>query len=213
MLVLAVTVVLRRRRARRVLRLAPPQQVDETSGLTADAAEPPRLDMQFDILGATRSMMMFTLEYRLEIANRSDRALRDVGIAARITSPGRKGQLLPTQGAACESLAIERIGPQQSRSMTGSLRLPLAELVPLRQGYAPLLIPLVDITLDIAGVQGLRRVLVIGHPSPSGLGRIQPIRLDGDLGSIPGLQAQPVELPPVSEPEGTTALGAADAAR
>ncbi|MEL7446291.1 MAG: hypothetical protein AAGK02_10815, partial [Pseudomonadota bacterium] len=80
---------------------------------------PPRIDLLLDITGATRSMMMFSVDFRLVIANRSPKAVRDVQVAAVLTSAQR--------GAAGPGNAIEfdrpdpvniaRIGPNQSETI------------------------------------------------------------------------------------------------
>lgn len=190
--VLGVVVAVRRRRPK-VLRLAAPAK---RAGQAADDADdeqaPMRLDCQLDILSATRSMMMFAIEYRLEIANRSPRAVRDLRVTTRLGYPGRTGEEAALVPTAEDCQAILRIGPHQSRSITGTLRLPLSEIAPIRQGAAPLLIPLLPIILESAGNQPETRLFVIGTPSPANLGRLQPIRLDIAPGGITGLRALPV---------------------
>lgn len=182
-----------RRRQPKGLRLAAPAK--GTAATEADDEAPPRLDCQFDILSAARSMMMFTIEFRVEIANRSDRAVRDLRITTRLGYPGRTGEEAPLAETAENMQTIPRIGPYQSRSITGTLRLPLNAIEPLRQGAAPLLIPLIHALLESPGQVQETRVFVAGTPSPTNLGRLQPIRLDVAPGGIAGLKALPVNAP------------------
>ena len=57
-------------------------QAPETLGADAEPLLP-RIDLTLDIPGATRSVMMFTLQYRLTIANRTPRAANDLSLAVQ----------------------------------------------------------------------------------------------------------------------------------
>lgn len=181
-----------RRRQPRPLRLAPPAPEEAV-------AELPRLDITLDIVSATRSLMMFTIAYRINLANRTDRAVSDLSLAVQLASARRGASNAPSSGAAQQVLALARIGPHQSRSVSSEIKLPLAEIAILRQGSVALFIPLLHITLAGEGQQALTRSFVIGSPSTSGAGRLHPILLDSPPGSIPGLRAQAVDVPPVSQ--------------
>lgn len=180
-----------RRRQPRPLRLALPAPEDAVPEL-------PRLDITLDVISATRSLMMFTLAYRINLANRTDRAVNDLSLAVQLASARRGASNAPSSGAAQQVLALARIGPHQSRSVSGEIKLPLAEIAILRQGSAALFIPLLHTTLEGEGQQALTRSFVIGTPSTSGAARLHPILLDNTPGSIPGLRAQAVDVPPVS---------------
>lgn len=183
-----------RRRKPKTLRLAAP--VAGASPDTAAASEPPRLDLTLEITAATRSVMMFTINYRLTIANRSDRAVSDLNAAAKLVcARGSAGGAAPA-GAAQGLESIARIGPHQARSVTGTVQLPLSAIVPLRQGQTPLFIPLVHVTLEGEGLPADTKTFVIGTPSASG--RVHPIPLDQPPGSIAGLVAQAVAIPAAS---------------
>lgn len=183
-----------RRRKPKTLRLAAP--VAGASPDTAAASEPPRLDLTLEITAATRSVMMFTINYRLTIANRSDRAVSDLNAAAKLVcARGSAGGAAPA-GAAQGLESIARIGPHQARSVTGTVQLPLSAIAPLRQGQTPLFIPLVHVTLEGEGLPADTKTFVIGTPSASG--RVHPIPLDQPPGSIAGLVAQAVAIPAAS---------------
>jgi hypothetical protein len=185
-----------RRRKPKVLALAAPL----AAAPEADAGLPelPRLDLTLDITGATRSVMMFTLQYRLNIANRSDRAVNDLALGVELACARASGGNAPSPGAAQALAAIARIGPHQARSITGTVQLPLTAIQPLRQGAVPLFVPLVHVTFDGEGQRAFSRSFVIGPPSPHGAGRVHPIALDQPPGAILGLVAQGVSMPTVS---------------
>jgi len=179
-----------RRRKPKVLRLAAPTGA---AARPVAAAEPPRLDLTLDITAATRSVMMFTLEYRLTIANRSDRAFGNCNAAVQLACARAAAGGAPSAGAAQGVERIARIGPQQARSISGRVQLPLSAITPLRQGQTPLFIPLVHVTLEGEGLPAHTRTFVIGTPSQSG--RVHPISLDQPPGGIAGLVAQGVTVP------------------
>ncbi len=183
-----------RRRKPKVLRLAAPA---EAAAQAAATAEPPRLDLTLEVTAATRSVMMFTLEYRLTIANRSARAVSDCNAAVQIVcaraSAGTGAGGAPSAGAAQGLERIARIGPHQARSLGGRVQLPLSAIAPLRQGQTPLFIPLIHVTLEGEGRPARTSTFVIGTPSTSG--RVHPIALDQPPGGIAGLVAQAVTVP------------------
>ena len=183
-----------RRRKPEALRLAAPVAGTPEARDPAAAATP-RLDLALEITAASRSLMMFTLEYRLTIANRSERAVCDLNTALQLAcARAGAGQ---AAGTAQALAAVDRIGPHQGRSLTGRLQLPLAAIAPLRQGQTPLFVPLVHVTLEGENLPAQVRTFVIGTPSASG--RVHPIPLDVPPGGIAGLIAQIVAVPPASQ--------------
>jgi len=196
LVLLAGGALLWRQRKPKALRLAAPASQLETD---APAEDLPRLDLALEIAGATRSVMMFKLQYRLTIANRSDRAVSDLAIAVQLACARASAAVsagnAPSPGAAQRTGQIERIGPHQARTFTGEVQLPLAAIVPFRQGMMPLFVPLVHVTLEGEGQRALARSFVIGTPSTSGAGRVHPIPLDKPPGTIAGLVAQSVAIP------------------
>lgn len=191
LLLLGGGAILWRRRKPKPLRLAAPVE-NVPASEDPIAAAPPRLDLALEITAATRSLMMFTIEYRLTIANRSERAVGDLHTAVQLAC-ARAGAA-PSPGAAQALAAVDRIGPQQARSVTGTVRLPLSAVQPLRQGQTPLLVPLLHVTLEGENLPSQTRTFVVGTPSPSG--RVHPIALDVPPGGIPGLVAQAVAHTP-----------------
>lgn len=192
---LGAALLWRRRPRPAAMRIAPP-----LAGPRAEppaAAAPPRLDLTLEIASATRSLMMFTLEYRLVIANRSDRAVNDARVAVQLVCARTSGGAGPSAGAAQALADAGRIGPHQARTVTGTVQLPLSAITPLRQGQTPLFIPLAHVTLEGDGLPAQLRSFVIGTRSNSG--RVHPIALDVPPGGIAGLVAQAVAVPPAEQ--------------
>lgn len=181
-----------RRRKPKVLRLAAPVATKDE-----DDAEPalPRIDISVEIPGSSRSVMTFTLRYRINLANRSDRAVNDLSVAVQVTT-ARQGQSNAAPLAAAQNVTrVERIGPHQSRSVTGEVQLPFAGIAPVMQGRKMLFIPLLHVTLEGEGQQALARSFVIGTPGVTE-GRVQPLRMDMLPGSAPELRARAIAAPP-----------------
>ena len=193
LLALAGGIAVWRNRRPKVLRLAAPPPGMESPD--APVPDLPRLDVTLDIISATRSVMKFTLAYRINLANRTDRAVSDLGLAVQLASARRGGTNAPSPGAAQQVLALARIGPHQNRSVSGEIQLPLADIEILRQGSTPLFIPLLHVTLEGEGQSALAHSFVIGNPSAGGSARLHPILLDQPPGSVPGLRAQPIAIP------------------
>lgn len=192
-------VFLWRRRKPKVLRLAAPSPAAARAAERGQATVPDLADLHLtlDVTTATRSLMMFTLGYRLNIANRSGRAVSDIRIAVQLVcaraSANPPGANVPSVGAAQALSEAPRIGPHQARTITGQVQLALSAIQPLRQGTTPLFVPLVHVTIEAEGQPALTKSFVIGTPSSSG--RVHPIQLDQPPGGIAGLVAQAVAVP------------------
>lgn len=155
--------------------------------------EQPRIDWQIDIAGATRSLMMITLDCRITIHNRSERALRNLGVTGALVCAQRSATSPDSVADETALETLERIGPQQSGTITAQLQLPLQEMQPLRQGQKPLCIPLAQISVQTGGNPPRQRSFVIGLPSAASPGRLHPIPLDTPPGSIHGLLSREVK--------------------
>jgi hypothetical protein len=183
-----------RQRKPRVLRLAAPVAVRDGED---DEPVLPRIEVSAEIPGASRSVMTFTMRYRINLANRTDRAVNDLAVAVQVTT-ARQGQSNAAPVAAARSVTrVERIGPHQSRSLSGEVQLPFAEIAPIMQGRTMLFIPLLHVTIEGEGQQALARSFVIGTPGASE-GRVQPLRMDMLPGSAPDLRARPIAPPPAA---------------
>jgi hypothetical protein len=186
--------LLMRRRKPKVLRLA--AHPAAAAGEPEAAPDLADLHLILDVTSATRSIMMFTLGYRLTISNRSGRAVGNLTSAVELVCARASAGRGPSAGAAQALGGIERIGPHQARSISGEVQLPLSAIQPLRQGTKPVFVPLVHVTLEAEGLPAITRSFVVGPRSPSG--RVHPIGLDQGPGGITGLVAQAIAAPPAS---------------
>ncbi len=139
--------------------------------------------------------MMFTLQYRLSLANRAAHAVSDISVAVELACARRGAGNAASPGAAQQLETIARIGPHQTVAVTGEVQLPLSQIAPLRQGNLALFIPMAHVTLEGNGQPAFARSFVIGTPSAASTGRLHPIRLDVPPGSILDLRAQSVTIP------------------
>lgn len=186
-------VLLWRRRKPKLLRLAAALQAQDAD----EEPAVPRIDLSLEIPGATRSVMMFTLRYRLTLANRTERAVNDLSVAVQLACAQRGSSNAAPVAAAPGSQPLERIGPHQSRSISGEVQLPLTAVTPILHGKTALFIPLLHVTIEGEGQQALAKSFVIGTPS-GGEGRVQPIVLAGPPGALPPLAARAIDLPPTA---------------
>ncbi|MGB3469495.1 MAG: hypothetical protein WBA51_01575 [Erythrobacter sp.] len=178
----------------------PPLAPKPSPAAQASRPQPmPRLSLSLEIGSATRSVMMFTLQYRLTIANRTDTAVRDLAISARLASAQRGASKAAAIAGSQPIGTIDRIGPQQSRSITATMQLPMVEVRALRQGSTPVFIPLLHIVLKGIGHAPVTTSFVIGTPSEANQLRLHPITLDTPPGSVTGLRANELRQP-ISEP-------------
>ncbi len=161
------------------------------------ANAPARIDIELEIVRATRSVMNFTVDYRLILANRTDGAVRDVSVSAILTS-AQAGAQNPG-GLAFDRPdpeQIARIGPNKSHAISGQAQLPTAKLQVLRQGNTPLFVPLLQVTVTQANGEPVTRHYVIGQPSAASSTRLHPIPLNTPPGGIPGLRARELDIQP-----------------
>lgn len=128
-----------------------------------------------------RSAAYATLKYRLTLSNRTDAPLTDVVVGIDLVSAHANAAM--EEQVAIETTALEkrheiaRIAPRQFVTLDGQVQLPLAQAHVIRQGWLPLLVPLMRVRVDGPGESALLKTFVVGLGSPGG-GRLQPIRLD-----------------------------------
>ena len=178
---------------------APPAPETARTAAASSASPPaagaptPRIALSLSVEGATRSVMMFTLKFRLTIANRSDRAVRDLALSAQLASAQRGQSNAPSLAMGQPIGSVERIGPQQSHTVSGSIQLPMSQVRAIQQGATPVFIPLLHVTLDGPELPAQTTSFVIGTPSEAGGLRLHPITLDAQPGTIHGLRANKVK--------------------
>jgi len=158
--------------------------------------EEAKLALTLDIVSATRSMMMLTIDYRLNVANRSERAIRDLAVSPELTTARRDQPARPgpsQQQGARSTKKIARIGPHQSEAISGTVQLPVAEIRPIMQGRKPLYVPLLHIEIGLEQLAPVKHSFVIGLPSETSTTRLHPISLDVPPGGLPPLLARKLE--------------------
>ena len=143
--------------------------------------------------------MKFSLEFRLNISNRSSHAVRDLAITSTLASARRDSGIAMPNGEQPVQL-VERIGPHQSRSVTGMLEVPWKEVHALRQGQTPLFVPLLLVTIEASGLPKHTRSFVIGTPSAASQAKLHPIPLDTPPGGVSGLRAREVKQVEAKQP-------------
>ncbi len=168
-----------------------PAKGDDALAPSTPAQRP--LHVEFDVVSATRSLMMLTLECRVSFSNRSDHAARDIVVSGSLVCAQRSATGSTGSNANAPTQTIERIGPQQSRAITMQLQLPLSEIQPIRQGEKPLCIPLAQVAFETHDNRAETHSFVIGSPSLANTNRLHPIPLDTPPGGIAGLLARAVK--------------------
>ncbi len=159
---------------------------------------PARIDIDIEIVRATRSVMNFTLDYRLNLANRTANAVRDVSVSAILTS-AQSGAIPGSSVLGFdrpEPVIIPRIGPNKSHAESGQVQLPTSKLQVMRQGNVPLFVPLLQITITQGNGEPVTRHYVVGQPSTASAARLQPIPLNTPPGGIPGLRVRELDIQP-----------------
>lgn len=158
----------------------------------AKAKPTPPLDvaLRLDIKSASRSLMRMSVEFTLEIVNRTDHAVRDLNVAGEL-STAREGAAGPAPVDKTQHLTkVDRIAPRQSRRVSGTLQLLMSEITAIRQNGNPVVIPLIHFRLGTANQPAIKRTFVVGTPSATSTTRVHPLLFDGPPGGLPPLRAQ-----------------------
>ena len=147
-----------------------------------------------------RSMMMLTLKFETQIANRQYRALRDVRLSADLISAKRnlpmEQQMASPQSGLTELSRTDRIGPQQMGSLRCQLQMPVSELEIFQQGQTPLCVPILRLRIEAEGIEPQHHTFLLGHAPVQPGGRVQPLPLSGPPGGYADVQAKRLEVQP-----------------
>jgi len=150
----------------------------------AAALPDPQIDFALD--DAEMTLLNAVVHYRLRIANPGPAAIADVALHAVLGQAGR--DLSPQVDAAAglaewpAIAALPVLAPGAAQVVTGTLRLPLATIEPIRHQGRMLFVPVVRIAIGFAAADGRRgaigRAFVLGEEqSPPGP-RVAPLRLE-----------------------------------
>jgi hypothetical protein len=162
----------------------PPAPVvsEPTPQPAAPAAEPHPLHIAIELRKLTLTLMNAALGYRLTLTNAGPEPLEDIAIAADLigahASLPREAQLAGLETDLPVSHRLPGLAPGESGDVTGEVRVPLSQLLPIAQGRARLFVPLARFRVGAEGQEPRCFTLVAGQPSPSGNGAVQPVRLD-----------------------------------
>ncbi len=164
--------------------------VDAALDQVGASAIPPRFDVAFEVQGINRSLMAVMVSGHIVIKNRGERAIRDIGISAELTSahhPSAKsdGNLQKLEG-------VDRVGPHQTQREKVSLKLPLDQIQGIRREGVPFFVPLVRLEVAAEGAEAKRLDIVLGSVPPGGNTKLQPLRLDGPPGAYDHLRGHPL---------------------
>ena len=168
---------------------APSQVIDKPFATKPGAANDDQpanlsdaLKVELTAVKLTRSFRNATLAYRVTLHNRSPRALEQVAVAGELIgahgSQPLENQIASSGADLPELHRVERLSLGQSRTLDGTLTLPLEAIVPIRQGSAALFVPLFRLVVAGTGMEPLARTFVVGQPSAGATGRLTPFRLD-----------------------------------
>ena len=149
----------------------------------AEAAPVPHAALTLDLAAARMSATLVnaSLSYRLVLS--ASAQAHDVvivgGMTAAHASRPTQDQLDPRN--APELHTLRSIGAGEIIEVAGEIRLPLAEITPIRHGNAALFVPLVRLEVT-ATVDGrpftMRAAFVVGLEEGAAGQRLQPFRLD-----------------------------------
>ena len=143
--------------------------------------EPEQISVALEPLRFSVSLVNATLLYRLRLTNLGAHAIGPVAIAADMI--GAHASLsddsqLGRDGSGFELRhELAALGPGESAELQGELRLPLADVTPIRNGIATLIVPLVRMRVEGPGIMVTRAVVVGESPVEAG-GLLRPFRLD-----------------------------------
>ncbi|MEP5937212.1 MAG: hypothetical protein ABJ239_02690 [Erythrobacter sp.] len=156
------------------------------------AATKGRFALDLQILTVMRSLRMVTVTGRVTIANRSDRALRDVAISGDLISASKSvpmEQQMARDGVQLAGLTqIERIGPNKSHAIDVTLQIPIGEIDGFRQGNVPMFVPLARICADCDSADRVAKTYVLGVSSPGQ--KLHPLPLNGPPGGYQNVGAR-----------------------
>ncbi len=180
----------------------PEEAIEVETATPIAATNTPNIELKLEIEQLSRSMMTMTLRCRVTLANRSDRAARDIAICADLVSANRQlpmdAQVAGATAFLPEIGSAERIGPHKTQSVSGTLTLPIQQLAAFKHSNRPMFVPLVRVRMDCAGSEPQFCTFVVGiaaDPSLKSSSKLHPVPLDGIPGSYPNVRSRPIAIP------------------
>lgn len=157
----------------------------------------PSIVIHAEAVNLARSMMNATLQYRLSITNRTQEALGSLEIGGDLVAAHNRRPIDEQIAAPSLPLALQhrlaRLAPGQTVEFVGTLRLPLAEVQPIFQANAPLLVPLMRWRAAGSGAGSAARTWVVGMLPQAAGGRLHPFRLDEQPQTYAQIGSRPID--------------------
>ncbi len=158
------------------------------------AAEKGRFVLDLKITSIVRSVMMVTVKATITVANRSDRALRDLTVSGDLISASKSmpmEQQIAREGANLPPLVtMERVGPNKTQTTEVTLQLPTGQIDGFRQGNIPMFVPLARICADCEAADAQIKTFVLGVEAAGA--KLHPLPLNGMPGEYQGVGSRPV---------------------
>ena len=140
--------------------------------------------MEVEQIRVSRSMMAITFAWRLRLTNNTEGDLGDLQLSGDIASAHGKvptEQQLATGATALPALRqLPPIAAGETVELKGEIRLPVERVVPIRQGSAPVLVPLLRLRITGEALDQQTRNWVVGLQGKAGA-RLQPFPLGDRL--------------------------------
>lgn len=139
-----------------------------------------------------RTMLNATFGYQLVLENRGAGAIGPLAVSGDIASAHgsrtAEEQLSPAGAPPLHEVPV--LAPGESVSLRGELRLPMGEILPVRNGSAEFFVPLARFRIeDRAQATSLSRVFLVGQPGTRADGALRPFRIE-TLWNVAGPLAQ-----------------------
>jgi hypothetical protein len=170
-----------------------------TQPVLPPTAAPPALELTLEARHLSRALVNATLAYRLTLTNRGAAALGPVRIAGDFTSAhaslSAQEQLSLDSGALPPLHEVPALGPGEATVLSGELRLPIANILPIHSGAARVFVPLARFRVESGDDVLATHVFVIGQASEQPGGALRPFALDRGPGVERGLGQRELELP------------------
>lgn len=166
------------------------------------AAAQPDLDLKLEVEKLSRSMMMITLKCRVTLANRADKAARDVTVSADLVSANRglpmDAQVATPTAFLPEIGEAQRIGPHKTQSFPATITLPVQQLAAFNHGNKPMFVPLVRVRMDTKDAEPEFHTFVVGiaaDPTLTASTKLHPVPLDGIPGGYENVRSRRIDNP------------------
>ena len=131
------------------------------------------------------TLLNVQLDYRIDLVNNGDQTIEIIAIHGDMISAHASlgsAQLAEGQSDLPVLHRVPRLAAGERAELSGSIRLPLAQIQAVRQGSAALFVPLVRLwtraTMHDGGAIALPQSFVIGEPPLSDGSGLRPFRLD-----------------------------------